>query len=140
MRNIVIVEDNPDHALIIKKGIEANDCRVSHYEDGHKAVEACRANTVGDEKPNLVFLDINLPGMDGFGVLECLRKLEKFKHIPIVMLTTSARQKEVERAYGLGANGYVVKSENFQQFMAKLQAVKNYWFCTVELPTTNEGA
>ncbi len=135
----MMVEDNPDHALLIKRGIEGPDCTVRHFEDGLEALEACEANQSEEAKPDLILLDLQLPGLDGFSIMERLRKIKAYEHVPIVMLTTSARQKEISQAYALGASGYVVKSDDFQMFMTKLKHIKNYWFQTVELPEKNGG-
>ena len=134
-----MVEDNPDHALLIRRGIENGDCSVTHYEDGVAAVKGCEAIHDKEAKPDLVLLDIQLPGMDGFGVLEKLRQMKGFERVPIVMLTTSNRKEEIERAYREGAYGYVVKSNDFATFIAKLKRVKAYWFETVEIPKQSEA-
>jgi CheY-like chemotaxis protein len=132
MKKIMSVEDNPDHAFLIRKGLEDASCSVSHYEDGPSAMSAAEGVQNREAAPDLVLLDLQLPGMDGFGVLTRLRKLKLFKRVPIVMLTTSGRQKEIDEAYHLGATGYVVKSEDFDAFKAKLKHVKDYWLNTVE--------
>ena len=137
MHKIFMVEDNPDHALLIRRGIEESECAIAHYEDGLAAVEACEAVDCAEARPDLVLLDLKLPGMDGFGVLERLRKMKWFKYVPIVMLTTSSRKEEIEQAYRFGASGYVVKSDDFGEFTAKLKRVKDYWFSAVELPKPN---
>lgn len=137
MHKIFMVEDNPDHALLIRRGIEGSDCSVVHYEDGLAALKACEAVDHAEARPDLVLLDLKLPGMDGFGVLERLRKMKWFEQVPIVMFTTSSRKEEIEEAYRLGASGYVVKSDDFQLFTAKLKRVKDYWLSTVELPKSS---
>ena len=134
MKKIVMIEDNPDHALLIRRGVENGDCQVTHYEDSSEALTALGSVRALSEKPDLVLLDLKLPGIDGFGVLERLRKMELFVNVPVVMLTTSARKEEISQAYQLGASGYVVKSEDFGELVAKLKRVKDYWLHTVELP------
>ena len=127
-----MIEDNEDHALLIRRSIEEGECAVVHYADSAAAIEACEGIRNAEEVPDLILLDLKLPGIDGFGVLERLRKNSFFACVPVVMLTTSARKEEIERAYQLGASGYVVKSEDFGELMAKLKRVKDYWFRTVE--------
>lgn len=135
MKKIVMIEDNEDHAILIRRGLEAGDCEMTHYRDGLEAVEAFqKVVTAGDERPDLILLDLKLPGLDGFGVLERLAKLDGFSEIPVVMLTTSNRKEEIAEAYRLGARGYVVKSDDFSELIEKLKRVKAYWFHTVELP------
>ena len=134
MKKIFMIEDNEDHALLIRKGIEGADCVVTHYSDGPVAVKACQDIETQDQRPDLVLLDLKLPGMDGFEVLKSLKKVKWFEHVPIVILTTSCRREEIEKAYQLGASGFVVKSEDFGELIAKLKRVKDYWFHTVEAP------
>lgn len=130
----MMIEDNPDHALLIRKALEDGDCAVTHHEDGDSALRSCEVMRNGAAKPDLVFLDLKLPGMDGFEILTRMKNIEGFKGVPIVMLTTSGRAEEIRKAYDLGANGYVVKPDDFSELKAKLKRVKDYWFSTVELP------
>lgn len=134
MKRIFMIEDNEDHALLIRRAVEGDGCAVTHYPDGLAALKACEELSALEARPDLVFLDLKLPGMDGFAVLQNLRKLKPFGQVPIVMLTTSRRREEIEKAYQLGASGFVVKAEDFSELVAKLKQVKNYWFDTVEPP------
>ena len=135
MKKIFMIEDNEDHALLIRRGVESEDCTVIHHQDGLVALKACEAIQSQEQKPDLILLDLKLPGMDGFEVLKNLKKLKCFEQVPVVMLTTSCRREEIEKAYRLGAVGYVVKSEDFSELIAKLKRVKDYWFYTVEAPS-----
>ena len=130
-----MIEDNEDHALLIRRGIEGEGCAVTHYPDGPEVLKACAAIQTQEEQPDLIFLDINLPGMSGFGVLKALKQMKGFERIPVVMLTTSRRRQEIDEAYRLGAAGFLVKSEDFGEFVTKLKRVKEYWFETVEPPS-----
>ncbi len=134
MKKIFMIEDNEDHALLIRRAIEDTECSVTHYQDGLDAMKVCETIQTQEQKPDLILLDLKLPGMDGFEVLKNLKKLKWFEQVPIVMLTTSCRREEIEKAYQLGAVGYVVKSEDFGELIAKLKRVKDYWFHTVETP------
>ena len=134
MKKIVMIEDNEDHALLIRRAVQNRECTVTHYLDGVEALKVFGSVSRLEETPNLILLDLKLPGVDGFGVLEGLRKMECFQDVPVVMLTTSARKEEIEQAYRLGANGYVVKSDDFNELVTKLKQVKDYWLHTVELP------
>lgn len=134
MKKIFMIEDNEDHALLIRRTIEDSGCIVTHYQDGLEALKACKEIQAGDSKPDLIFLDLKLPGMDGFDVLKNLKLIKGFEQIPVVMLTTSRRREEIIKAYQLGAVGFVVKSEDFEDLTAKLKCVKDYWFHAVEMP------
>jgi len=134
MKKVMMVEDNEDHALLIRRGIEAPDCSVDHYSDGLEVLKACEQIKNYDGRPDLILLDLQLPGMNGFEVLKAIKKMSPLLHVPIIMLTTSARREEIKQAYEFGADGYVVKSDDFSVLMTKLKSVKDYWLSTVESP------
>ncbi|MBI4372544.1 MAG: response regulator [Candidatus Omnitrophica bacterium] len=134
MKSVFMIEDNEDHALLIRRGMEDEDCKVTHYPDPLQAIKACEDIQSQDAKPDLVLLDLKLPGMDGFEVLKRLKQLKWFEHVPIIILSTSCRKEEIQTAYQLGAASYIVKSEDFQELTAKLKRLKDYWFHTVEAP------
>ena len=98
MRKIFMIEDNVDHALLIRKSLENEECAVFHYQDGLEVLKACQAMNGNAAKPDLIFLDLQLPGMDGFEVLQNLKHIKGFERIPVVMLTTSYRKQEIEKA------------------------------------------
>lgn len=132
MKKIALVEDNDDHALLIARGLESAEVEVKRYGDGLCAVEAFEKAQSLESRPDLILLDLKMPGLDGFGVMERIKTLEWFSGVPIVVLSTSSRKEEIARAYQLGAAGYVTKSDDFGGLSAKLARVKDYWFRTVE--------
>ena len=134
MKKVFMIEDNEDHAFLIRRGVEDENCVVTHYPNPLEALKACREIQTQEAKPDLILLDLKLPGMDGFEVLKNLKQMKWFEHIPVVMLSTSCRKEEIQMAYQLGASGYIVKSEDFGGLTAKLKRLKDYWFHTVEIP------
>ena len=134
MKRIFMIEDNEDHALLIRRGIETPDCEIRHFSDGLEALKACQQVQKYGGRPDLILLDLQLPGMNGFDILQAIKKMDELLYVPIVMLTTSARREEIEKAYELGADGYVVKSDDFSVLITKLKYIKDYWFSAVELP------
>ncbi len=134
MKKIVIIEDNEDHAMLIGLALKGEELCVERFENGTKALEAFEKITDPASRPDLVLLDLKLPGIDGFGVLEKIRKMPSLFGMPVVMLTTSSRQEEIKKAYELGASGYVVKPDDFGKMTEKLKKVKAYWFEAVEMP------
>jgi len=88
----------------------------------------------GVQKPGIVLLDINLPGLNGGEVLERIRGDDRLKLVPVIMLTTSNDERDVQMAYRLGANSYVQKPVDLDGFMAALKRLKDYWFELVILP------
>ena len=134
MSKIIIVEDNPDHALLIVRGLRENGLDVAHYPDGAALLDSFKKESASAEAPDIILLDLKLPGIDGLEILRRIRAHPKYRLIPVVMLTTSKYRKEINQAYELGASGFVNKSEDFPEFVAKLARVKDYWLRTVERP------
>ena len=85
-------------------------------------------------RPSLILLDLNLPGTDGREVLEHIKQDDKFRAIPVVVLTTSSNPKDIEACYNRGVNGYIVKPMDTQRLKEIVQIFIDYWFKTVELP------
>jgi two-component system response regulator len=139
--NILLVEDDPSHRLLIRKNLEnhgvAND--VYEVEDGQDALDYIYGVGKYEDRtrfpiPDLVLLDIKMPRVDGFGVLEKLKTDPKTKKIPVVMLTTSSRDEEIAKGYECGANAYVTKPLDFADFAKKLCDLKMFWVITAEKP------
>jgi two-component system, response regulator len=86
-------------------------------------------------RPDVILLDLNLPGTDGREVLAEIKKSEQLKSIPVIVLTTSADERDVERCYQLGANSYIRKPVDLDGFLRAIQLMKEYWFEIVLLPT-----
>jgi len=132
--DILLVEDNPDHAILTKKVLEKNNVanRVHVVEDGEEALDFLYHKgqySNGDEspRPGLILLDVNLPKLDGFEVLKRLKSDPDYKSIPVVMLTTSSRDEEVVKSYAEGANSYVAKPVKFEEFTEKVKNIGLYW-------------
>ena len=135
--SILLVEDNPDHAELtieaLRRGRLAN--QVFWVKDGEAALhflfhEGVYADAANAPRPGLILLDIRLPKVDGLDVLRRIKEEPGLRSIPIVMLTTSDREEEVARAYGLGANSYITKPVRFTEFIEKVQVVEMYWLLT----------
>jgi two-component system response regulator len=130
-KKILLVEDNPDdEALMLraltKNGI-ANDIVVAH--DGAEALEFLLGdgNATPMDLPVLVLLDLKLPKVDGLEVLRRLRANDRTKLVPVVVLTTSSEQRDIVESYHLGANSYVTKPVDFNEFMDATRQLGTYW-------------
>lgn len=88
------------------------------------------------DKPVLILLDLNMPGMDGLQVLQHVRENAALRRIPIVIWTTSANEKDIEACYQAGANAYMQKPVSFDALSESVKRLKEYWFGTVLLPTS----
>lgn len=103
MRTIGLVEDNPDNRLLVCAILE-DLYDITEYETGHEALEGLKAN-----KPDLVLLDISLPGMDGPEVLHHIRSDESLKDLPVIALTAHAMAGDREKYLAMGFDDYLTK-------------------------------
>lgn len=138
-RVLVVDDDAPDVQLTLaaleKAGINEN---IQVLPDGNATLDYLyRRGSYADVlpmQPALVLLDLKMSPMDGFRVLETVKKDPEIKNIPLVVLTTSSRTLDLEQAYALGASGYVVKPMEFDVYVAALEAVVRFWLLINEAP------
>jgi len=140
--SILLVEDNPADVKITQRALRDGRMPVDLpvARDGQEAVEyLLRQGPHGADpqwrKPDLVLLDINLPRLTGFQVLERIRSTPALKATPVVVLTTSRRQEDVQQMYEAGANTYFEKPQDFNRFVEVLQLIQRYWLETALLPS-----
>ena len=114
---MLVVEDDPDLAALLRRWLEAKKHRVDHIGDGQAALAALRA----DPLPDLVLLDVMLPKVDGFEVLRRLRAEARTKSLPVVMVSNFSRDRDASRGRELGANDYIVKPLMESDFLKRLQ-------------------
>ena len=141
----MLVEDNDDHAELITEALNntviAN--RVIRFADAESALQYLKEtqnadNAAQNPLPEVVLLDLKLPGMNGLEMLKQLRQSTKTRKIPVIILTTSKRDEEIARGYEYGANSYIVKPVKYEEFRAKIIDLKMYWILTSELPKHKE--
>ena len=131
---ILLVEDNPDHAELVIKGLRSNNVANSlvHVEDGEAALDYMfRRGKYSDPstspRADLVLLDLRIPRVDGLEVLKALKSNEETRRIPVVVLTTSEAEIDVAKAYDYHANSYMVKPVSFEHFMELMKNLGCYW-------------
>jgi CheY-like chemotaxis protein len=130
---ILYAEDNlNDIELTIAAFEKCNlSDRVDIVHDGTEALDYlfCRKKYSTREKtaPSFVLLDIKMPGLDGIEVLKYIRGSAEYKNLPVVMLTTSRMESDVINSYNLGANGFVVKPFNFDDFVDAIKGIGYFW-------------
>jgi len=134
MPKVLLVEDNPDDEALtlraFKKSNLGNEVIVAH--DGVEALDylfgtgSYEGRDVND-KPHMVLLDLKLPRLDGLDVLERIRADERTRLLPVVILTSSKEQEDLMNSYSLGANSYIRKPVDFNQFVHAVQQLGLYW-------------
>ena len=140
---ILLVEDNPGDARLAAEALKENKVRnnLYHVKDGVEAMRFLRgqAEYTDVPLPDLVLLDLNLPRKGGHEVLEEMKGDAKLRLIPVVVLTTSAAERDLIKSYNLHANAYVVKPMSLDQFVEVVQAVEEFWLSIVRLPRVSDG-
>lgn len=140
-RTILLVEDNADDEALMVRALAkinlAEDVVIAH--DGAEALDYIfgRGDHAGrniSDAPQVVFLDLKLPKMDGFEVLQALRTAPETKLVPVVLLTSSNEERDRLRGYSLGANSYVRKPVHFTEFADTVRLLGHYWLALNEHP------
>lgn len=136
--DILLVEDNEDDIIMMRESFGDDGlARVTAIaRDGEEALASLRS---GGKLPSVVLLDINMPRMNGFEVLEELKRDPALCHIPVVMLTTSRREEDVVRSYKNGASSYITKPSDFDGLEALARDFTAYWSSLVTLPASSSG-
>lgn len=144
---ILVVEDSLSDYESILRAFHKLDIKnpVFHSETGEDALEklAGKKDYTGAEKmprPGIIILDLNLPGTDGRDVLKKLKADPTLKSIPVVVLTTSDSEKDVNECYQYGANSYMIKSSSWDQFFKDIGSFKDFFLRAARLPAYGAGA
>lgn len=141
---VLFVDDDPDHVMLIGRAIEESGAgaRVQTAGDGEEALGLLQAVGTGagtGEAPDLVLLDINMPGLSGLDVLARIKGDAATRRIPVVMLTSSELPADIARAYELGASGYISKPSLLHDLRAVLGNTLLYWAAMKRAPLAPEG-
>jgi chemotaxis family two-component system response regulator Rcp1 len=139
---ILMVEDNPTDVLIAREGFAGAQMEntLCVADDGIEAIEFLnqRGKYAAAPRPDLIGLDLNMPRKNGQEVLAEIKSDVKLKNIPVVILTTSKSQADINRAYGLHANCYISKPVDFDEFTQVVQRIQDFWFSLVILPSERQ--
>lgn len=139
--DILLIEDNPDHVKIIQWALEQSKSknRLHVVQDGQSALDRLFTGDSGEDEmrggPDIIFLDLNLPKVDGREVLRRIKADSRLKSIPVIVISSSQRNDDVRKAYELGANTYVTKSLMFEEFTDAIDHIKTYWWNVAQLPS-----
>jgi len=140
LRKILLAEDNYNDIELTLEALSEQNLgnRVVTVNDGVEAMEYLlyqgRYANREKEYPAVILLDIKMPRMDGIEVLKAVKNNLELKSIPIVMLTSSREEPDLQKCYGLGVNAYVVKPVNFNDFMNAVKGIGIFWAMLNELP------
>ncbi len=135
--HILLVEDNEGDVFMTIEALQERKIvnKISVVNDGKEAIEFLekegRYTTV--EYPDLVLLDINLPKKNGHEVLAYIKNSEKLKHIPVIMLTTSSSERDIQMSYQNHANCFITKPVDADDFLKVVSGIENYWVSIVTL-------
>jgi|AntRauTorcE11898_2_1112593.scaffolds.fasta_scaffold00083_53 CheY-like chemotaxis protein len=138
---IVVIEDNPADVRLVKEGIDVTDVdiEVSVINSGREAAE--RLTAIGadspEDHPNLILLDLNLPGKSGFDLLETIHNETAFPDVPVVVVSSSENPDDINRVYDLSANAYVMKPADPDDYIEMIDATVGFWITTV-ISSTND--
>jgi two-component system response regulator len=133
-----LVEDDPGDVRLTEEALKRSKLLVmmNVVGDGEQALQYLRqvGPYAGAVRPDLVLLDLNLPKVDGREVLATVKADPGLRPIPVVVLTTSAADGDILKAYGLGGNCYITKPVGFDEFRRIVRAIEEFWFEVVKLP------
>jgi chemotaxis family two-component system response regulator Rcp1 len=135
---ILLVEDNPADIELTRQGFKegriVNNLHV--VRDGVEAIDFLRRREAYADvpRPDFILLDLNLPRKSGREVLDEIKADDQLKQIPVVILTTSQADEDINKAYSLAANAYMNKPVGFDRFVTLVKGISDYWFSMVRLP------
>ncbi|MCX6690758.1 MAG: response regulator [Methanoregula sp.] len=131
---VLLVEDNEDHAELIKRSLAENrvEKRIIWVDNGEKALhyllhQGEYHDPSTNQRPNLILLDLRLPRIDGLEVLRTIKGNPELQQIPVVILTSSAAETDIAKAYEFHANSYIVKPVDFLKFTRLMDDLGFYW-------------
>jgi chemotaxis family two-component system response regulator Rcp1 len=136
--DILLVEDNPGDVRLTIEALKEDKLQNNLHvvKDGVEAIAFLHQEGEynGVPRPDLILLDLNLPKKDGREVLEEIKVDERFKRIPVVILTTSQAEEDILKTYELHANCYITKPVNLDQFIRVVRSIEEFWLTIVKLP------
>lgn len=143
---ILLVEDDPNQVLLLQRALlkAGLDIPVRVAIDGEAAIDYLSgagefANRSAHPIPSIILLDLNLPRISGFEVLEFIREKSGLRRLPVIVMSTSREPLDVNRAYDLGANSYVGKPWDFPALVEIVKKLNDYWLKLNEMPEVATG-
>lgn len=137
--DILLIEDDPGDVDITIAVLEQNKLRIDIRvaESGQAAMDLLLDETDLQYRPNLILLDLNMPGKNGKEVLKEIKEHPELKKIPVIIVTTSDSEDDITFAYQNGASCYIVKPNGLVQYSNTLKALESFWLSSVKFPSVN---
>ena len=136
--HIIVIDDDDDDQQILKHAIKTAEINVPvSYIIGGDDLLSYLENYQLDGKtvvPGLLMLDLNMPKLSGFELLQTIKAHEEWRKIPVIIFSTSDYEGDIERCYALGAASYIVKPLSYEKLVSMFKIIKDYWFGVVQLP------
>jgi two-component system response regulator len=146
MIDILYIEDDELDVQLARSALE-HVCspglfNLSVVDDGEKALQFLKKHEPYEKTafPDIVLLDLNLPKVQGRDILRFIKETSDLKKIPVIVLTTSQLQEDIDASYTLGANGYLTKPSELAEYRAKFKAICDFWIGRASLPTKSAHA
>ena len=136
---IMLIEDNPADIALTEESLERSKIvnELTAFMNGESALghlQQCVKE--GTSLPDVILLDLDMPGISGHDVLEQLKSHEELRRIPVVVLTSSRAEEDILRSYDLHVNCYITKPLDLNQFTMVVKSIEHFWFSIVSLPST----
>lgn len=135
---ILLVEDSPGDVVLVREALEDNnfESKLHVVRDGIEALSFLRQHHTYSEspRPDIIILDLNLPGKDGREFLRDIKADSRLRKIPVIVLSTSENESDINMCYQSYANCYITKPMDFEQFTEIIKFIQKFWFDIVKLP------
>lgn len=133
--NILLVEDNIADARLLIESLKTLNIpnKITHLTTGEQAISYIK-EIEKTTKPDIVILDLNLPGIDGREVLIHIKNNDKTKHIPTIIFSTSQSEKDIDASYANYANCFITKPLEYKDFEKVVKEIESFWFNTASIP------
>ncbi|RZJ81563.1 MAG: response regulator [Flavobacterium sp.] len=128
--DIFCVEDDADYAFILEHAVKEvrEDLMLSIVDDGMSAITQLNNFVAAKQRPKLILLDLNLPGLSGLDVLKKIKETPFLKYVPVILFSTSDNPKDVKASYEFGANAFVTKPSGYTNLVDCVKSLHDFWF------------
>lgn len=139
---VLLIEDDPGDVDLTQTTLARSKLKInlSVANNGEEALAYLRREGQHHDaaRPNLIMLDLNLPGLSGLEILSAIKTDPSLRFIPVVVLTTSDAKTDIQKSYELGANCYVTKPIGLKEFVKIVNSIEDFWFTVVQLPSNGD--